>query len=133
MAIKLNAADSRPLYLQIIDEIRRAIILGTLQEGDSLPSVRELASELVVNPRTVSQAYKELEIQGIAEVRRGQGTFVTRNVYSSLNDRIAVAKRIAKKALADAKSYGVSTEQLLIMIGELTREKTGSSISIKTG
>ena len=66
----------RPLYLQIMDEVRRALVVGTLRAEDPLPSVRELASQLVVNPRTVLQAYRELEREGVLYVRRGQGTFV---------------------------------------------------------
>ena len=61
MLVNLDPNDGRPLYLQIMDEVRRAVVVGTLRAEDPLPSVRELAAELVVNPRTVSQAYQELE------------------------------------------------------------------------
>ena len=57
LLVNLDPRDARPLYLQIMDEVRRAIVAGTLRAEDPLPSVRELAGELVVNPRTVSQAY----------------------------------------------------------------------------
>ena len=60
MLVNLDPDDGRPLYLQIMDEVRRAVVVGTLRAEDPLPSVRELAGELVVNPRTVSQAYHEL-------------------------------------------------------------------------
>jgi ABC-2 type transport system ATP-binding protein len=75
MLVNLDPRDARPLYLQIMDEVRRAVVVGTLKAEDPLPSVRELAGELVVNPRTVSQAYQELEREGVIYVRRGQGTF----------------------------------------------------------
>jgi GntR family transcriptional regulator len=75
--LNLDPNDGRPLYLQIMDEVRRAIVVGTLRAEDPLPSVRELAAELVVNARTVSQAYQELEREGIVYVRRRQGTFVS--------------------------------------------------------
>ena len=74
--VNLDPRDARPLYLQILDEVRRALVVGALRAEDPLPSVRELASQLVVNPRTVLQAYRELEREGVIYVRRGQGTFV---------------------------------------------------------
>ena len=61
MRIRLQPGDNRPIYVQIMDEVRRGLVRGTLGPDDLLPSVRELASELRVNPRTVSQAYAELE------------------------------------------------------------------------
>lgn len=73
MIVNLNPDDARPLYLQIMDEVRRAVVVGSIRAEDPLPSVRELAAELVVNPRTVSQAYQELEREGVVYVRRGQG------------------------------------------------------------
>jgi len=69
--VTLDPRDARPLYLQIMDEVRRALVLGTLRAEDPLPSVRELASELVVNPRTVSQAYRELEREGVVSQAEG--------------------------------------------------------------
>jgi GntR family transcriptional regulator len=73
MLVNLDTGDARPLYLQIMDEVRRALVVGTLKPEDAVPSVRELAAELVVNPRTVLQAYRELEREGVLYVRRGQG------------------------------------------------------------
>ena len=80
LPVNLDPRDPRPLYLQIMDEVRRALVVGTLRAEDPMPSVRELASQLVVNPRTVSQAYQELEREGVLYVRRGQGTFVSPDV-----------------------------------------------------
>jgi len=72
----IDPADSRPIYLQIMDEVRRAVVVGTLGPDSPLPSVRQLAADLRVNPNTVQQAYRELEREGLIYVRRGQGTFV---------------------------------------------------------
>src|SRR4051812_15848404 len=69
--VNLDSRDPRPLYLQIMDEVRRALVAGTLRPEDPMPSVRELSAQLVVNPRTVSQAYQELEREGVLYVRRG--------------------------------------------------------------
>jgi GntR family transcriptional regulator len=120
MLVNLDPHDVRPLYLQIMDEVRRALVLGTLRAEDPLPSVRELASELAVNPRTVSQAYGELEREGIVYVRRGQGTFVSPGVQP---DRRALARGVARRALVEARRNGLGVEELLDSIREMAAEE----------
>ncbi|HEX6904899.1 MAG TPA: GntR family transcriptional regulator [Thermoanaerobaculia bacterium] len=123
MLINLDPNDGRPLYLQIMDEVRRAIVVGTLRAEDPLPSVRELAAELVVNPRTVSQAYQELEREGLIYVRRGQGTFVSPTVRRSAGERRRLAREVAKRALLDARRNGLNAEELVTMIQKLAAEE----------
>lgn len=118
MLVNLDPQDARPLYLQIMDEVRRAIVTGSLRAEDPLPSVRELAGELVVNPRTVSQAYQELEREGVIYVRRGQGTFVA-PVRRSAGERRSLALAVAKRALLEARRNGVGVEELVTMIQKL--------------
>ena len=112
MLIAIDPSDPRPIYVQIIDEMRRALVLGTLAPDDPLPSVRQLAGELRVNPNTVSQAYRELERQGVVEVRRGQGTYV---VQASANgaQRRALARDVALRALRDAHRNGLDADELI--------------------
>ena len=74
--IHLDYRDSRPIYTQIADNFRILIQKGILQEGDKLPSVRELAGELSINPNTIQRAYRELEQQGVIETLAGKGCFV---------------------------------------------------------
>jgi len=119
MLVTLDPGDARPLYLQIMDEVRRTLVVGTLQPEDPLPSVRELAAELLVNPRTVSQAYRELEREGIVYVRRGQGTFVAPNVHRGWAERRALGLEVAKRALLEARRSGLGVEDLLRFIGEV--------------
>ncbi|HEX8359900.1 MAG TPA: GntR family transcriptional regulator [Longimicrobium sp.] len=125
MLVNLDPHDARPLYLQIIDEVRRALVVGSLRGEDPLPSVRELASELAVNPRTVSQAYQELEREGIVYVRRGQGTFVSPVGHPGREERRALARGVAKRALLDARRNGLGVEELLMIIGEVAAEEEG--------
>jgi GntR family transcriptional regulator len=122
MWVQLDGEDSRPLYVQIMDEIRRALVRGTLRPEDPLPSVRELASTLQVNPRTVSQAYAELEREGVAYVRRGQGTFVAPGVLPDVRERPRLAREVAKRALADAWRNGLVMEDLMEALRELERQ-----------
>ena len=76
MIIRIDPSDSRPLFSQIVDSVMRAVGTGTLVPGDRLPSVRELAKELVINPNTIVHAYQVLEAEGVTVSRRGSGTFV---------------------------------------------------------
>jgi GntR family transcriptional regulator len=123
MLVNLDPHDARPLYLQIMDEVRRAIVVGTLKAEDPLPSVRELAGELVVNPRTVSQAYQELERDGVIYVRRGQGTFVSPTAKRGAGERRGLAQAVAKRALLDARRHGVGVEDLVTMIQKLAAKE----------
>jgi GntR family transcriptional regulator len=123
MLVNLDPRDRRPLYLQIMDDVRRAIVLGTLRAEDPLPSVRELAAELTVNPRTVSQAYQELEREGVVYVRRGYGTFVSAAVQNNGEERRNLARGVAERALLEAKRNGLSVEDLVTTIQELAAEE----------
>jgi GntR family transcriptional regulator len=112
MLISIDAADPRPIYIQIVDEVRRALVLGRIGVDEPLPSVRQLAGDLRINPNTVSQAYRELERDGVVEVRRGQGTYV---VKASVNgsQRKAIARAVAARALRDAHRNGLTEEDLI--------------------
>lgn len=72
----INPSDAAPIWRQIEEGMRRMISIGTLGPGDAVPSVRELAQQLQVNPNTVARAYQRLTDQGVFAVRRGEGTFV---------------------------------------------------------
>lgn len=127
MLVTIDPRDARPLYLQIMDEIRRALVVGTLKPEQLLPSVRELASELVVNPRTVSQAYQELEREGVVYVRRGHGTFVSSNHRSGVDERRALARALAKRTLLEARRNGLVVDELLSMLKEVAAEEEGEA------
>lgn len=127
MLVTLDPRDERPLYLQIVDQVRRALLVGTLRAEDPLPSVRELAAELVVNPRTVSQAYGELEKEGVIYVRRGQGTFVAPTIHPDRDVRRALVRGVAERALLDARRSGLGLEELLTMIREVAAEDGGAA------
>jgi len=73
---KLIPTTGRPLYLQLMQQIRHAAETGALRDGDQLPGIRTLAEELVVSPNTVAKAYSELEHDGLLELRQGSGAFV---------------------------------------------------------
>ena len=118
MLIQIQPTDPRPIYVQIMDEIRRARILGLLGPEDPLPSVRQLAAELRVNPNTVQQAYRELEREGVVYVRRGQGTYLSAASVNGV-DRGALARGVAERALLEAHRSGIGAAELMEAIRNL--------------
>ncbi len=123
MLIAVDPNDTRPLYVQIVDEVRRALVLGTLAVDDPLPSVRQLAGDLRINPNTVSQAYRELERDGVVEVRRGQGTFIA-NASVNGAQRRSLARDVAARALRDAHRNGLSADDLVQAIRSVSSPHT---------
>lgn len=118
MRITIRTADPRPIYVQIVDEVRRAIVTGVLNPDEPLPSVRRLAAELRVNPNTVQQAYRELERSGAVYVLRGQGTFVSASAASSERERAELAVGVAERSLREAYRHGLTVDELVSAIRE---------------
>src|SRR6266581_4700948 len=79
MFLQINFKSGKPVYLQVVDQIKSAAAAGTLQAGESLPSIRPLAEELRVNRNTIAKAYTELESQGVIETIPGKGCFLKSN------------------------------------------------------
>ena len=126
MRVHLDASDSRPIYVQIMDEVRRGLLRGALRPEDPLPSVRELASSLRINPRTVLQAYAALEREGVVYVRRGQGTFVSADIKPDERERPRLALEVARHALMEAQRSGLALDDLLEALRELSEESPES-------
>ncbi len=102
-----------PLYVQIADRLRVAIATGELGPGVPLPSVRQLSSQLRVNPATVVQAYRELDQAGVVESRQGAGTFVKDLAMEKREfDRMREARKLVRRILKEASGLGVSPEEL---------------------
>lgn len=124
MFLELDPTDARPIYVQIVDEVRRLTVLGILRADDPLPPVRQLAAELKVNPNTVQHAYRELRNEGTAYVKRGQGTFVAGQKAGktelSKQRQAAAARQIAQRALREAYRHGLVASDLVTAIKDLT-------------
>jgi GntR family transcriptional regulator len=131
MRILLDNADARPIYLQIMDEIRRGIVLGSLRPEDALPSVRQLAGTLRINPNTVAQAYRELERAGVVYVRRGQGTFVAA-ARAGGEERKALLRAVAERALLDSHRNGADADELIEAIRQAADSHTHTQNDVET-
>ena len=102
-----------PLYAQIAARVRMAVASGDLAAGDSLPSVRILARDLRVNPATVSQAYRDLAVDGFVETRHGHGTFIQEvPTFLRNEERASVAQQLVRKLLQDGARMGIEAEEL---------------------
>ncbi|RJP16030.1 MAG: GntR family transcriptional regulator [Candidatus Abyssobacteria bacterium SURF_5] len=119
MIIHIDPADGLPIYLQIANEVRHSIAVGALRPGEQLPSVREVAEQITVNPNTVAKAYRELELQGILETRRGTGTFVSQQaVKISRKEKDQILIKLIDRLLDEARHLQVSEEELLRLVTE---------------
>ncbi|HET7790585.1 MAG TPA: GntR family transcriptional regulator [Gemmatimonadales bacterium] len=111
---RIDPRSSTPLYAQIAARLKVAVAAGELSSGDPLPSVRQLAHRLRLNPATVVQAYRELEAEGFVEMRQGAGTFV-RDVTPERRgrERAEHATRLVRTLLADAAKHGLGREDII--------------------
>lgn len=114
------------MYLQIVEQIRSAVATGVLQEGEALPSVRELAVQLAINPNTVAKAYRELQREGVISVERGTGTRVAHQPPSMSSSEVATRLQNAARRLAiEAYCLGVSRDELLNVVAQALDEVWG--------
>ncbi|MGD0580328.1 MAG: GntR family transcriptional regulator [Bryobacteraceae bacterium] len=117
---KLDLASGVPVYRQIIDQVLLAVATGALAGGVQLPTVRQVAVDLAINPNTVLRAYRELEIRGVIMTQQGIGTFVTsKQVEVNQVEREARLDRLAADCAARAGAEGFSVPELMARLGEL--------------
>jgi GntR family transcriptional regulator len=115
----LDPRSPTPLYAQIANRLRGAIAAGEVRAGSALPSVRQLAAQLRVNPATVVQAYRDLEGEAFVEIRQGAGTFVREVAPEGrARERARQAAALVRQLLADAGRLGVSLHELQAAIAE---------------
>ena len=128
--IPVQPTDPRPIWSQIEEGLRRMLASGSLGPGDTVPSVRELATDLRINPATVSKAYQRLVGAGLLEVRRGDGTYVSAAppaVRKSEQTRVIrqAAMNFASVAITHGAELGTAREALDVAWDELSRNEGG--------
>ena len=111
----LNLRDSRPIYEQLKDRLRQLIISGGIREGEQLPSVREMAAQLAINPNTIQRAYRELEQEGYVQSIPGKGCFAMKQIAGDTK-RMETLWETLEKAAAELRFLGVTTEDLISRI-----------------
>ncbi len=117
MLRSIDPKSAIPIYRQVIDQVHREVAAGRLAAGDQLPSVRELAAQLLLNPNTVARVYRDLERDGVVETRRGEGTYVSDNAAVM---RETERRRLVSEALAavarDVHTFGISDEEAVRLL-----------------
>src|SRR5215468_12637197 len=108
---RLNIASGVPLYVQLMEQVKHAVEIGALRPGDQLPTIRALAQELVMNSNTVVRAYRELEHEGVVELRHGLGAFISSSV-SAKGKVMRQAQNIAESAVERLQSLGVTEPEI---------------------
>lgn len=117
--ITLNYRDARPIYEQVRDGLRRLIVTGAIADGDKLPSVRALASQLAINPNTIQRAYSELEAEGYAVSVAGKGSFAVRGERAADDTRRAALTQVLRETLAELRALGMTSDELETILREV--------------
>ncbi|AIQ35538.1 GntR family transcriptional regulator [Paenibacillus sp. FSL R5-0345] len=112
-----------PIYIQIMNYIKGEIVTGKLKPGDKILSVRELASELQINPNTVQRTFQELEREEIVETRRGMGRYVTSNEGTILTIKKEMAKDVLDRFIRGMQDLGFQGEDILAAVAESIRDR----------
>ena len=114
MIIKPNPSLGVPIYLQLVEQVKHAIETGALRAGDQLPSIRPLAEELVINANTVAKAYRELEREGVVELRQGAGAFVanTARMQQGGAERFRGAQPLVAETVGELRARGLSEDEI---------------------
>jgi GntR family transcriptional regulator len=99
-------------YMQLIQQVRQAMRLGLLAQGDQLPTVKDVVAKVAINPNTVLKAYRELEYEGLVSPRPGVGTFVTRTLTDESLAAHGPLREVLKAWLAKARTAGLDTESI---------------------
>ena len=110
---------NQPIYLQIIDGIKKRSVRGVYPPGSKLPSVRDMAEEMGVNPNTMARAYAELEREGFVFTRRGQGSFVTEEMERIETERQELGHEAVAQFVAEVKALGLTEQQIADLLHKI--------------
>ena len=111
--LRPNPSSGVPIYLQLIEQVKHAIETGALRAGEQLPGIRPLAERLVINPNTVAKAYRELEHEGVIELRHGAGAFVSGDARPRrVTDNMRAGQSIVAATVARLRARGLGEDEI---------------------
>src|SRR3954451_17783202 len=122
----LDTRSGVPTYLQLVQQVKQAVRLGILQPGDQLPTVKEVVGSLAINPNTVLKAYRELDLEGLVEGRRGQGTFVSSQLTPSPPDGVKELRSALQRWVGRARAAGLDDENMAALVADTVRPPAAS-------
>jgi GntR family transcriptional regulator len=117
----LEARSGVPTYLQLVQQVRQAVRLGVLHPGDQLPTVKEVVGSLAINPNTVLRAYRELDLEGVVEGRRGVGTFVLEQAAPLPADEVEELRVALQAWVASARKAGLDADGMDALFSDAVR------------
>ncbi|MFF0477534.1 GntR family transcriptional regulator [Streptomyces sp. NPDC004284] len=125
----LNGRSGLPPYQQLVQQVRHALRLGLLKEGDRLPTVKDVARQMAVNPNTVLKAYRELEHDGLVAARPGVGTFVTRTLADNTLAAHGPLRKDLQRWLTKARLAGLDDESIEALFTNTFRDAAGEDVA----
>ena len=115
--IQVDIRSRVPIYEQIVNSFKEMTVSGVLLPDEKIPSVRELAKEMTINPNTIQKAYQELERQGIIYMKRGQGTFINPNIKAkNREEKMEQLKEEIKKIIVESMYLGITKDEFIDII-----------------
>ena len=127
---RLESGSGVPPYLQLVHQVRQAVLLGYLRDGDRLPMIREAVEQLAINPNTVSKAYRQLEQDGLLSAKPGVGTFVTGAPGAAIPPaQYAALRRGLERWLASAQAAGLDADSVSALIAVVRRETAEEGVA----
>ncbi|MBC7926028.1 MAG: GntR family transcriptional regulator [Bryobacteraceae bacterium] len=127
MQFRIHPGSGMPIYLQLMQQIRHAIETGALQTGDQLPGLRKLAETLVMNPNTVAKAYRELEHEGVIELRHGSGAFIAEQAQNAgVATLMKEAQPIVEQAVERLMALGLNEQEVRRLVDAVLMQHKGS-------
>lgn len=113
MLLRPNPSSGVPIYQQLMEQVKHAIETGVFRAGDQLPGIRPLAEELVINVNTIAKAYRELEHEGVIELRHGSGAFVSENArVAKLADKLRAAQSLVSGTVDRLRNRGLDADEI---------------------
>ena len=130
---RLDGSLGVPPYLQLVHQVRQSLLLGYLRAGDRLPTVKEVAVDLAINPNTVVKAYRQLEHEGLAAGRPGQGTFITGTLASPSAAVSQALRGSLEEWFRDAAEAGLSDEAITALIAAVRHDLGRDTMEERVG
>ena len=118
----VNPRSKQPLYEQLVEQLRRQIVLGGMKAGAAMPSVRQLATELGINPNTIQKAYRRMEEEGMILSIPGKGSFVSDDLADMLTKQQEDQRNKARQILLSCREMGITKEEITQMVEEIYKE-----------
>lgn len=129
ITLRLDTHSGLPPYLQVIQQVKHALRLGMLEVGDQLPTIKQVAADVAINPNTVIKAYRELEYEGLIESRPGQGTFIIKTLAGPSLQSQALLRRSLLHWLREAREAGLDEESIQALFLDALREAVKEGVA----